>query len=98
MIPRRITAMRMPTPRPIFAPVERPPLFIVGLAVAEEALPDPVEEDEADDVEDCISADDVDVDVELEEELEVEVELPTSPIVVWAVVSELNVTLQMQPS
>jgi len=81
--------MVMPTARPIFAPVERPPLLAVGLAVAEEeALPDPVEEDEADDVEDCISADDVedcavaDVDVELEEELEVEAELPTSPIVV----------------
>lgn len=81
--------MGMPTPRPIFAPVERPPPLAAGLAVAEEAaLPYPVEEDEADDVEDCISADDVedcavaDVDVELEEELEVEVELSTSPIVV----------------
>lgn len=81
--------MGMSTPRPFFAPVERPPLLAVGLAVAEEeAPPDPVEKDEADDVEDCISAGDVedcavaDVDVELEEELEVEVELPTSPIVV----------------
>ena len=86
MIPRRITPRRMPTPRPIFAPVERPPLLAAGLAIAEEkALPYPVEEDEADDVEDCISADDVEdcaVDVELEEELKVEVELSTSPIVV----------------
>jgi hypothetical protein len=79
MIPRRITAMGMPTPRPIFPPVERPSLLAVGLAVAEEALLDPVEEDEADDVEDCAVAD---VDVELEEELEAEVELPTWPIVV----------------
>jgi hypothetical protein len=80
--------MGMPTPRPIFAPLDRPPLLAVGLAVAEEALPDPVEEDEADDVEDCAAADDVedcavaDVDVELEEELEVEVVLPITPIVV----------------
>jgi hypothetical protein len=82
--------MGMPTPRPIFAPVERPPLLAVGLAVAEEVLLGPVEVDEADDVEDCVSADDVedcvvadvDVDVELEEELEVGIELPTTPIVV----------------
>jgi hypothetical protein len=80
--------MGMPNPRPVFAPVERPPLLAVGLAVAEEAPLDPVEEDEADDVENCVSVDDVedcvvaDVDVELEAELEVEVELPTSPIVV----------------
>lgn len=90
--------MGMPTPRPIFVPVERPPLLAVRLAVAEEALPDPVEEDEADDVEDCVLVDDVEdcavadvdveldkelgVDVELDEELEVEVELPTTPIVV----------------